>query len=133
MSWDPFAQGVVAQGTFDKVIVVDSTGQTTWGKGGPIEVSDEEISVIVGAFTDPQGVRSKGPEFEGEKYVLNKIDDDADIPIMLVQKTTSTGKQGIVAAKCNKAVFIAHYLEASSPIEAISSAVTQAAHINKYT
>ncbi|KAI9786246.1 MAG: profilin, required for normal timing of actin polymerization in response to thermal stress [Geoglossum umbratile] len=101
---------LVGTGKLDRAAIFNTEGTSVWASSPGFMVSPQEIKEAIGAYKDPEKVRSSGLYVEGEKYVVLKADDRS----LYARK----GKEGVCIVKTSQAILVSHYSETVQPGEA---------------
>ncbi|KAL2001021.1 hypothetical protein VTN02DRAFT_2334 [Thermoascus thermophilus] len=128
MSWDGYIKdNIVKAGTVDQAVLIDQAGSAVWGKSEGFQISPQEMNAIAFAFNNAASAQENGIRVGGTKYVFNKIEDLANIPVLHCAK----GKEGIIAAKCAQSILVAHYPENVPYGNAVDSVSSHATYLIK--
>ncbi|KAI9355112.1 profilin [Zopfochytrium polystomum] len=110
MSWQAYVDNnLVGTGKITKAAIYGQDG-TPWAISAGFSVSPQEVTALIGGFTDPSALRAGGLHISGVKYFTLRADD-----------RSIYGKQGASGAICVKtkqAVLVALYAEPTQPGEA---------------
>lgn len=107
-----------------------------------VQVSPEEVKVILQSYKDPQSVLVGGFKVNGVKYLaISTPDMEGNLNMLLGKKvscsnngTISTnrneqGKEGLVVAKTNQALILAHHSEATLTVSCVGVVEDLAAYL----
>ncbi|KAJ5510456.1 hypothetical protein N7453_002559 [Penicillium expansum] len=112
-------QTLVGSGKIDKAAVFSATGGPVWATSAGFKarlaestflgIEGDQVQALVKAYVDPRSL-SEGFYIGEHKYLAIKADHRSIYG--------RSGKQGVIIAKTNEAIVIAHYPETVQPDEA---------------
>lgn len=101
MSWKEFTDGLVATGKIDKAALYSRSDINLWAQSSGFILNNDEIINIAEGFDDSKKLESHGLHIQSQKYFL-----------IFADQKSIYGKheeEGIIAARTNKAILVAHY------------------------
>jgi len=117
MSWQAYVDSsLVGSGHVDKAAIVSAAGDSIWAATPGFTISTSETNEIVATLKGGDAVNkvlAEGLHVAGERFVVFKAEDRS----IYGRK----GKEGIVIAKTQQAILIAHYGE---NVQAGNAAIT---------
>lgn len=106
MSWDSYRDTITNSGAAKMAAVVGLEGGV-WSATAGLNVTVEEIRVLIGGLTNPSTFQSSGVVVGGEKYMYLQSDDN--------QIQGKKGSSGISVAKAGKCLIIGVYGDGQQP------------------
>jgi len=106
MSWDSYRDTITNSGAAVKAAVVGLEGGV-WSSTPGLNVTPEEIKVLISGLSNPATFQSNGVVIGQEKYMYLQSDDS--------QIQGKKGAKGISVAKAGKCLIIGVYADGQQP------------------